>query len=100
MYHHVPRIWFNAPRREEHAGTRLKSLAFFVQKLFEKKRFLSKTAIWVGGQGVLIPSAQVANVSSSLIACGERTAQELSNDFFQGLPAKIFSVIMAHIRKK
>ena len=37
-----PCIWFDAPRREEHAGIRMKSLAFLVQKLFAKTFFFAK----------------------------------------------------------
>ena len=33
-----PCVWFDAPSREEHAGTRIRPLASLVQKLFAKKR--------------------------------------------------------------
>ena len=42
-----PWIWFDAPWREKHAGTRIKSLAFLVKKLFVKQHFWVKNRYFV-----------------------------------------------------
>ena len=74
-----PCIWFNAPWRKEHAGSRIKPLAFVVQKLLAKNDVGKKQLFW----GLFIPSAQIFDVSSSLMTCWwEKTSQELSNVFF------------------
>ena len=93
-----PCIWFDVPWREEHAGTRIKPLAFLVQKLFAKT-FLAKTAI-LGFPVLWSLARNPLMVAPIWWYVSERTAQELSNAFFLGLPTKIVSEIMAHFWEK
>ena len=67
-------------RRALTRGTRwypIKAIAFLVKRLFAKKTMLAKKLFW----GFVIPSAQTADVSSNLMACLRKTAQELSKFF-------------------
>ena len=54
-----PCIWFDAPWRKEHDGTRIKPLAFLVQRPFAEKNVFCKNSYF----GMLIPRAQTAYVS-------------------------------------
>ena len=89
-------IWFDAPSREEHAGTQMKSLAFLVQRLFEKKTFWAKKVIW----GLLVPNAQTVDGSSNLMACQRKNSLRAIECFFPGLLTKIVCEIMAHFWEK
>ena len=73
-----PSIWFNAPWRKEHAGSRIKPLAFVVQKLLAKNDVGKKQLFWVFISLVHKP-LMLAQIWWHV---GERTSQELSNVFF------------------
>ena len=92
----LPRIWFNAPWREEHADIRIKPLAFLVQKLFAKKRCWQKNSYYGGFWSLARKQLILAQIWWLV---SERTDQELSNVFSPGLLTKVVSDIMTHFRR-
>ena len=73
-----PCIWFNAPWRKEHAGSRINPLAFLVQKLLAKNDVGKKQLFW----GLFIPSAQTFDVSSNLMTCWWKNVSRVVERFF------------------
>ena len=90
-----PCIWFNAPWRKEHAGSRIKPLAFVVQKLLAKNDVGKKQLFW----GLFIPSAQIFDVSSNLMTCWWKNVSRVVERFFSVLLTKWFFELMANFRR-